>query len=353
MQGFVDSNEIEASEEENVFHTKTPLTLKECRNAVQNIFSGTTCYDLIQQSAKVIVFEKTIPCHMAFYALVEHDANAAPIWDPARHTFVAMMTVSDYIRALRLCNAQNISMLEFQQKSIAEIMESSVFQLEHPEFSSVDAEDSIQMMCYYFNRTQYDYVPVVNPDDGSLLSVLGYLDILHLLDEAAKQHPEYFEMSLESMRVPVESSGVVTAPATTQVVDVLGMGDKSSTIGGGGGSKTQTGIPILDANGMVQGIYHKTDVAFVVKAGDPESVLTNMNNLTVDDIFTLHKKQESAGERGRLASNLAVCNVNDSIASVISSMMRARSNMIIVCNEKEQYVGIVTVRAIVSSFFDD
>ena len=54
-------------------------------------------------------------------------------------------------------------MLEFQQKSIAEIMDSSVFQLEHPEFSSLDAEDSIQMMCYYFNRTQYDYVPVVNP----------------------------------------------------------------------------------------------------------------------------------------------------------------------------------------------
>ena len=44
----------------------------------QSIFSETTCYDLIQQSAKVIVFEKTIPCHMAFYALIEHDANVAP-----------------------------------------------------------------------------------------------------------------------------------------------------------------------------------------------------------------------------------------------------------------------------------
>ena len=177
MQGYMEANDMGVNEED-VFQTKTPMTIEECRNAVQSIFSETTCYDLIQQSAKVIVFLKTIPCHMAFYALIEHDANVAPIWDPARHTFVAMMTVSDYIRALTtLCNAQNISMLEFQQKSIAEIMDSSVFQLEHPEFSSVDAEDSIQMMCYYFNRTQYDYVPVVNPDDGSLLSVLGYLDI--------------------------------------------------------------------------------------------------------------------------------------------------------------------------------
>lgn len=351
MQGYVEENGM-GTNEEDLFRTKTPMTLEECRNAVQSIFSGTTCYDLISQSGKVIVFEKTIPCHMAFYALVEHGANVAPIWDPVRHTFVAMMTVSDYIRALRLCNAQNISMLEFQQKSIAEIMESSVFQLEHPDFSSVDAEDSVQMMCYYFNRTQYDYVPVVNPDDGSLLSVLGYLDILHLLDEAAKQHPEYFEMSLGSMSVPVESSGVATAPASTLLVDVLGMGDKSSSIGGSRVGKTQTGIPIIDVNGAVQGIYHKTDVAFVVKAADPESVLANMNSLTVEDIFSLHKKQESAGERGGLASNLAICGMNNSIASVLNSMMRARSNMVIVCNEKQHYVGIVTVRAIVSSFFD-
>jgi CBS domain containing-hemolysin-like protein len=77
-----------------------------------------------------------------------------------------------------------------------------------------------------------------------------------------------------------------------------------------------------------------------------------MNSLTVEDIFSLHKKQESAGERGGLASNLAICGMNNSIASVLNSMMRARSNMVIVCNEKQHYVGIVTIRAIVSSFFD-
>jgi len=158
---------------------------------------------------------------------------------------------------------------------------------------------------------------------------------------------------LGSLKIQVESSGVVTTPATTLLVDVLGMGDSNSNLpGNSSGSQSQTAIPIVDTNGVVQGLYHKTDVAFVVKASDPDSVLTNMNSLTVEDIFSLHKKQESAGERGRLASTLAVCGINDSIASIFGSMMRARSSMIIVCNEKEQYVGIVTVRNIVSSFFD-
>ena len=58
MQGYVEENGM-GTNEEDLFRTKTPMTLEECRNAVQSIFSGTTCYDLISQSGKVIVFEKT------------------------------------------------------------------------------------------------------------------------------------------------------------------------------------------------------------------------------------------------------------------------------------------------------
>ncbi len=39
---------------------------------VNMIFSTTSCYDLMQQSYKVIVFETAIPFQLAFYALVEH-----------------------------------------------------------------------------------------------------------------------------------------------------------------------------------------------------------------------------------------------------------------------------------------
>ena len=345
LEGSIYSVEME----DTVFKDKS-LTVAECKVAIQSVFAGTSCYDLIQNSAKVIVFETTIPCHMAFYALVEHDTNVAPIWDQERHVLVALMTVSDYIRALRLCNARNVSMLDFQQKSIAEVMDSrEVFQLEHPEFSSLDAEDSVQMVCHYFNRTQYDYVPVVNPDDGSLLSVLGYLDVLHLLDEAAKQHPEFFEVSLIGMGVHVDTSGVLTAPASTTLKEILGVGDSGNIESRG--RSGQTAVPILNPDGTVLGLYHKTDVAFVVKAGDPESVLTNMNNMTAEDIFKLHSKLENTGERGRLAAGLAVCSANDSMGTVINIMMRARSAVIVVTNDEQKYAGMTSVREIVSSYF--
>ena len=42
------------------------------KEAVQGIFNSTHCYDLMQSSTKVVVFETHIPFQLAFYALVEH-----------------------------------------------------------------------------------------------------------------------------------------------------------------------------------------------------------------------------------------------------------------------------------------
>ena len=189
----------------------------------------------------------------------------------------------------------------------------------------------------------------MNPDDGSLLSILGYLDVLHLLDEAAKQHPEYFKASLSGMRVNVETAGVLTAPATAILSDILGAGDKDHFATG---KNTQTAVPILNADGTVLGLYHKTDVAFVVKAADPEAVLANIKNMTAEDVFKLHTKLENTGERGRVAAGLAVCNANDSLASVIHAMMKARSAVIIVTNDNNKYVGMTSVKDLVESFFE-
>jgi hypothetical protein len=54
----------------------------------------------MQQSCKVIVFETGIPFQMAFYALAEHNAEIAPVWNPVSKQFVGMMTPTDFLQAL-------------------------------------------------------------------------------------------------------------------------------------------------------------------------------------------------------------------------------------------------------------
>ena len=49
------------------------------KEAIQSIFTSTHCYDLMQNSTKVVVFETQIPFQLAFYALVEHGESLSSL----------------------------------------------------------------------------------------------------------------------------------------------------------------------------------------------------------------------------------------------------------------------------------
>jgi hypothetical protein len=166
-------------------------------SAVQSIFSGVTCYQLLANSNKAIVFETSIPFQLAFFALVEHDTDVAPLWDPARRQFVGLMTISDYVQALQVCRRQGISMLDLSTRSItglppsplaveatadaptptstcrpcpmcplplapgpsphtlsahADMLSSPAMTFRHPEYQTLDAEDTIQQLCLHLHR---------------------------------------------------------------------------------------------------------------------------------------------------------------------------------------------------------
>jgi len=48
------------------------ISQADAKAAIQSIFSSTSCYDLMQNSSKALVFEAQIPFQLAFYALIEH-----------------------------------------------------------------------------------------------------------------------------------------------------------------------------------------------------------------------------------------------------------------------------------------
>ena len=48
-----------------------------------------------------MVFETNIPIQLAFYALLEHESAAAPLWDSTRREFVGLMTITDFVDILR------------------------------------------------------------------------------------------------------------------------------------------------------------------------------------------------------------------------------------------------------------
>jgi CBS-domain-containing membrane protein len=72
---------------------------KEC---ILQFLRSHTCYDLLAKSGKVIVFDSTVPIRLAYYAFVEHDLRAAPLWDSFSQKIVGIVTMSDIADVLRL-----------------------------------------------------------------------------------------------------------------------------------------------------------------------------------------------------------------------------------------------------------
>lgn len=250
------------------------------------------------------------------------------------------MTISDYVRALLVCYSQNIPMLDLSSRSIADMLYSPLISYQHADFHAVDAEDSIQQMCLQLVRLRADYVPIIDPDACTLIAVLGYLDIVHLLDQAAKQHPNLFFETLEQMRIGTFGDRVITAPKTTLLPDILAaMRDHDIS-----------GIPITDEQNRVIGLYHKTDVTFITKATDPDSVLTNLSVFTVNDVLQLRQAQLLTGESPCSMQSLATCNHSDRIDVVLAAMMSSRTTRIVCIDGAGRCLGVISVKDVLQYY---
>eukprot|EP00611_Tribonema_gayanum_P013973 TRINITY_DN2522_c0_g1_i1.p1 TRINITY_DN2522_c0_g1~~TRINITY_DN2522_c0_g1_i1.p1 ORF type:complete len:175 (-),score=44.92 TRINITY_DN2522_c0_g1_i1:149-673(-) len=121
---------------------ESEVVRKAGKDRINEFLRSHACYDLLKQSGKVVVFDASIPIQLAFYALVEHDMQAAPLWDSTQRKFVGLMTVTDFIDILRHYSHRGVPQVDqLAAKSIAEVLSEPEGQrLRQQEFAHVDAE---------------------------------------------------------------------------------------------------------------------------------------------------------------------------------------------------------------------
>lgn len=70
-------------------------------------------------SAKLVVFDTQLLVKKAFYALVYNGVRAAPLWDSERQEFVGMLTITDFIKILRMYyTSPNSSMEQLEEHKL-------------------------------------------------------------------------------------------------------------------------------------------------------------------------------------------------------------------------------------------
>ena len=155
------------------------------------------------------------------------------------------MCVQDYIQALQVLKQHSMPILELATKSINDVITSSFVSSPYRNISStdslsIDAEDSVLQLVMLLDRLEADYVTVTNPDEGNIVSILGYFDILNLLQIAVQQQPQLFIHSVQDILNEQNrnnsNSSLITAPRTAKLNDVIqAMTDRNLTA-----------IPIVD-----------------------------------------------------------------------------------------------------------
>jgi len=287
----------------------------------------------MRNSSKIVLFETTIPLQLAFFALLEHAAEVAPLWDADKQTFTAMLTTEDFIHTLRKYQEKSTLVHNFETISIAEIMNLDIHNFGNNEFQSIDAEDSVRQLCAVLSRLETDYAPVVDPDTGSLVAVLGYADVLHLLIQLGQRFPVAFDATLDMASIG-NFRNVVTAPRSTSLSAALATMD----------SRELSCLPVTDETGRVIGLYQAMDVAFIQKTTNTEAPIADISTLTLDDVLNHQQPTQSM-------SYSCICNLNEPIRAVLERMVNSRLIQLVCVDDTGACLGVVRVKDILSFIF--
>ncbi|VDP20774.1 unnamed protein product [Schistosoma margrebowiei] len=87
-----------------------------------------TCYDLLPESAKLVVLDTKLSIKKAFYALIYNNVRAAILWDSSKQSYSGILTITDFIKVLvTLYPPDSGKMDEFEESSISSWRGESVY----------------------------------------------------------------------------------------------------------------------------------------------------------------------------------------------------------------------------------
>ncbi|CAH8557562.1 unnamed protein product [Schistosoma guineensis] len=212
-----------------------------------------TCYDLLPESAKLVVLDTKLSIKKAFYALIYNNVRAALLWDSSKQIYSGILTITDFIKVLvTLYPPDSGKMDEFEESSISSWREINrnftTIPLVHvtPECSLLDA--SKMLLQYRFHR-----LPIIDTLHGNALHILTHKRILKYLHLNRHNLPpaKFISKSLHELKLGTYIPNVQTITNNTTIIEALKLFLKNQV----------SCLPVVnDEDGQLIEIYAKFDV---------------------------------------------------------------------------------------------
>merc|ERR1719412_3409375 len=294
------------------------------RKIYLKFFQFHRCYDLIPTSAKLVVFDIQLLVKKAFFALVYNGVRAAPLWDSSSQKFVGMFTVTDFIRILHMYYKSNKLVMEEVEEHKLETWRSHLKD-ETKELVSIRPDQSLFEAIKTLIHNKIHRLPVIDPELGNVLYILTHKRLLRFLFLYVHDLPKptYFHQSIDELGIG-SYEDIYTASYDTPIIEAL---NKFVT-------KRVSALPIVDEEGKLLDIYAKFDVINLAAE-------KTYNNLTV----TLRQANE---HRNEWFEGVHTCKKEDSLFSVMESIVKAEVHRLVVVDEEKKVCGVISLSDILS-----
>lgn len=277
------------------------------------------CYDLVPTSAKLVVFDTQLLVKKAFYALVYNGVRAAPLWDSKRQEFVGMLTITDFIKILKMYyKSPNSSMDELEEHKLETWR--SVLQEEVKKLVSIGPDASLYDAIKTLIHNRIHRLPVIDPLTGNVLYILTHKRILRFLflyiNELPK--PSYMQKTLREIRIGSYNNIEVATEDTSIITALHKFVDRRVSA-----------LPIVDGERRLKDIYAKFDVI----------------NLAAEKTYNdLDVSLKTANEhRNAWFEGVQRCKLDETLYTVMERIVRAEVHRLVVVDEEEKVIGIISL----------
>ncbi|XP_050087599.1 uncharacterized protein LOC126572389 [Anopheles aquasalis] len=303
------------------FLEKVPLSdLEEDESQIfVKFFRFHKCYDLVPTSAKLVVFDTQLLVKKAFYALVYNGVRAAPLWDSQRQEFIGMLTITDFIKILKMYyKSPNASMDELEEHKLDTWRKVLLEECKKLVSIGPDASlyDAIKMLVH--NRIHR--LPVIDPATGNVLYILTHKRILRFLflyiNELPK--PSYMQKTLREVRIGSYDK-IETATEDTSIITAL-----YKFV-----DRRVSALPMVDAEGRLTDIYAKFDVINLAA------------EKTYNDLDVSLKKANE--HRNAWFEGVQRCKLDETLFTIMERIVRAEVHRLVVVDEEEKVIGIISL----------
>jgi len=308
------------------------------RQAIRQFLQGQNCFACLRTSGKIVVFDTRIPIQLAFYALVEHDMQAAPLWDPVQCKFVGILTVTDFIDILRYFKSTGGNVGALAVNSIAEILQDAAAANQVPsrKFHGAESSCSLQSACFQLLRSGEDYLPVVYTEDMRVLACLTYTDILQHLVTHFREQRRLFDDSITDLGIGTYGTNLVTVEPNRTLTDALQLMAKHGL----------SALPVVDADSRILGVYARSDITFLTKAKDAQDAVRNLD-LTLQDVLSQARQDVTTPDA------LRTCGPGHTLQAIFESFAQVRFHRLYVVDAENRLLGVVSAKDLVAYFLQD